>query len=136
MGQYQNKSELYLESAEILDDKSMYAAVPHCAYYSCMLLVQHIWYDVMMKTESDLKSECSNRKTGSHEVLINEVVKFMKNSFKDKRGEPNTFNNKILQLKRIRVEADYRDNMIDIRKSQNSIQLSKEILPILKEIKK
>ena len=40
--------------------------------------------------------------------------------------------NNLLQLKRLRTDADYSDSNFDIKKSQNSIELSERVLPILK----
>ena len=116
------------------EDRYMYPAVAHCAYYSCIHLMQHLWYYKMRKTERELDLECSTRKTGKHAVLINEIGSFIKGNTKNRnaRNDFQVFNTKIAQLKLLRVDADYCDKEFDRKKSNASISLAKDILPILK----
>ena len=134
MSYFTNKSDIYLDVAEMAESKYMYPAVAHCAYYSCVHLMQHLWYHKMGKTEKDLDIECSTRKTGKHAVLINEIGSFIKGNPKNRnaRNDFQLFNSKITQLKKLRVDADYCDKEFDMKKSSSSITLAKEILPILK----
>lgn len=123
-----------MEVAEMAESKYMYPAVAHCAYYSCVHLMQHLWYYKMGKTKKDLDLECSTRKTGEHAVLINEIGSFIKGNPKNRnaRNDFQDFNSKIAQLKMLRVDADYCDKEFDMKKSSASITLAKDILPILK----
>ena len=116
------------------EDRYMYPAVAHCAYYSCIHLMQHLWYYKMRKTERELDLECSTRKTGKHAVLINEIGSFIKGNTKNRnaRNDFHVFNTKIAQLNLLRVDADYCDKEFDRKKSNASISLAKDILPILK----
>jgi uncharacterized protein (UPF0332 family) len=110
MSHLRSKSEINLSSAELLHDKSMYASVIHCAYYSCFQFMLYVWYNKMNKTESELTQLNRNtQREGSHEVLINQIgLYFSQNSLENR-----TFNNLILQLKRMRKNADYMNVMID-----------------------
>ena len=134
ISQYENKSGLYLDSAEFMHGKNRYVAVPHCAYYSCVLMMRDIWFNIMGKTEEDISIACRDKKTGSHNILINGIVKYIRDK------SPNTdwtkFNNMILELKTIRVKADYSGDVTGMTESENSIDLSANILPILKKARR
>jgi len=121
----ENKSEINFDAAKKLHEQSLYPSVIHCAYYSCIQQMKHIWLNKMGKTEGDLKIENDNSNFGSHEVLINQI----KNYVKDKK----TFNTNILLLKRKRVDADYLEVSIDYSISKNSIDLAQTVLNELKK---
>ncbi len=129
MGHLKSKSEINLCAAELLHKQCFYPPVVHCAYYSCFQLMKHIWLYSIGNSENELKALNKNSKEGSHEVLINQIKLFVK----DKSRNDRDFNNEILQLKRLRVRADYDDNSIDSDKSSNSINLSKSIQIKLKQ---
>jgi hypothetical protein len=134
MSQLQNKSVILSDAATLLHDKCWYPAVAHGAYYSCYQLSKHIWLYRMGKTQNELDAMCSTSKQGSHEVLINEIGKHIEASGKkDCANHRRDFKNKILQLKKLRVQADYDDANFDSLLSKNAIYLSSEILPILKQ---
>lgn len=131
MSHLQNKSELLVASAELLDDKGLYPAVAHASYYSCYQLMKHIWLYSMQKSEDELKSNIKQSSKGSHEYLINEIVKYV---VKNNKTNDNLrdFRNKIIKLKVLRTEADYFDKNFDYTDSRDSISLSQEILSVLK----
>lgn len=129
MSNLKNKSEINFDAAELLHKQSLYPSVIHCSYYSCIQLMKHIWLYKMNKTEQDLEIITKSSTEGSHEVLINQTGGFMKSKSIDFR----TFNNLIGQLKKLRVNADYKDIQIDSSVSNNSITLSKNSLLILKK---
>ena len=83
----------------------------------------------MGKSEQDLKVINNSSNKGSHEVLINQIKSFVQSKSQNDRA----FYNDILQLKRLRVNADYDDISIDYTKSNQSISLSKSSLSILKK---
>lgn len=129
MEHLKNKSEINLSAAELLHEKSYYPSVVHCAYYSCFQLMKHTWLNSMGKSEQDLKVLNNSFNKGSHEVLINQIKSFIQSKSQNDRD----FNRDILQLKRLRVNADYNDFSIDFTKSNQSISLSKSTLSILKK---
>lgn len=129
----QNKSELLEASTSLLQDNYFYPAVAHATYYSCYQLMKHIWLYSMKKSEDELRSNTSQSRYGSHEYLLNEVVKYIGNlQNKLSANDIRNLRNNLLQLKRLRTDADYSDSNFDIKKSQNSIELSERVLPILK----
>ena len=126
---------MYLSVAELAEADYKYPAVAHCAYYSCFHLMQHIWYHKMMKTQKQLEIECSTKKTGKHAVLINEIGRFIKDNPKNRnaRNDFQVFNSKIVQLKKLRESADYKDEEFDCVKSTKSRTLACDLIPILKK---
>lgn len=123
-----NKSEFLVDSAMLLHDNNLYPAVAHCSYYACFQLLMHIWKHKMEKTEDDLDILRRSLDRGMHEVLLSEVVSYIKNrSLKDFR-----INTEIAELKRIRVKADYKDADVVDADSQKAIRLSQTIIPLLK----
>ena len=134
MSYLQNKSELFIDAAKLLHDKCWYSAVAHGAYYSCYQLSKHIWLHKMGKTQQELDRISSLSLYGSHEVLINEIGKHIKNSGKRNcLNQGRDFKTKILQLKTLRIRADYADASFDSTSSQTAIALSDLIIPILKQ---
>ena len=132
--QLQNKSEILQDAAKLLHDKTFYPAVAHSAYYSCYQLLKHIWLYGMEKSQEELNTQSSLSHLGSHEFLINEIGKYIKNSKnRTANSDFRDFNNKIGQLKTLRTKADYDDDLFDSSKSLNSLSLSDEIVPILKK---
>ncbi len=62
-------------------------------------------------------------------MLINQIKSFIQSKSQNDRN----FNRDILILKRLRVNADYDEILIDYTKSEQSIGLSKSSLNILKK---
>jgi len=135
MSNLQNKSEIYLESAILLNNKNLYPPVAHCAYYACYQTFKYLWLYKIGKSEADLEALCKSKpREGSHEVLINQIVIHIKNSaLQNKEDDSRVLNNKIGQLKKLRVLADYKDLNFDSTCSSNAISLSNDIIPILKK---
>jgi uncharacterized protein (UPF0332 family) len=129
MRHLKNKSELNLGAAELLHQYSYYSSVVHCAYYSCIQLMKHTWLNSMGKSDNDLRNLNNSSSQGSHEVLINQIKIFIQSKSQNGR----VCNRDILQLKRLRVNADYDEILIDSKKSNESLILSKSSLNILKK---
>jgi hypothetical protein len=128
ISQLSNKSEINKAAAELLQDKSYYPSVVHCAYYSCIQLMKHILLFTLNKTEAEIANEVRNSGEGSHEIMINNINGHLRSNNKDWK----TFNSSINQLKRLRVNADYENIQIDSTKGSNSILLSNTVLKHLK----
>jgi hypothetical protein len=130
----QNKSAILHEAALLLHENNLYAAVAHTAYYSCYQLLKHIWIYGMGRTQQELEALSGLAHVGFHEFLINEVGMYIKHS--DKKKDINDFrifNTSILQLKGLRISADYEDSVFDSAKSNATIKLFSLLLPVLKK---
>ena len=124
-----NKSEMLEDVANLLHDKGYYLAVAHAAYYSCFQVMKCIWLYSMGKSEDTLASNTSQATMGSHEYLLNEVVNYINS----KKGDTRYLRNNIPQLKKLRRQADYDDTTIDYVTSKRVIDLSQELLIILRK---
>lgn len=132
--QLKNKSEIFAMAAEESHKHYYYPAVAHSAYYCCYQLIKHIWLYSMKKTDEELYQNTSNSKEGSHEVLIRIIGNYIKNSNKRNSTEDfRNYNTKILELKRLRIKADYKDTVFNSEDSSKSLSLSNDIIPILKK---
>lgn len=141
--QYKNKSVFFIESARVLTQKEYPVAIPHCAYYGCYQLMMHIWMNVMGKTDADLKTLVDAAKAGrfdkgSHNVLIKEIVKFIKSDGTDRKRTEDSIklNNDLHSLKLIRHRADYNDSIIDMQSCRQSLELAEETIPLLEKYMK
>lgn len=125
-----NKSEFLEASADLLHNNNLYPGVAHAAYYSCFQLMKNIYLFVMGKSEQDLDSAVIQSSLGAHEFILKEVASFIQ--VKDSEAS-RLLRNKMPQLKKYRVKADYKNEEFDFDDSNKSILLSKEILKILKK---
>lgn len=136
MSELQNKSEINYESAQYLHGRGSYPSVAHCAYYSCYQLLLHIWFYSLMKSGTDLNFIINKHKEnkanieGSHETLINEIQRYIKENNQD---DFRVINGTIGQLRKLRISADYKDKSFLHNDSLKAIELSKKIRPILKK---
>lgn len=140
LSQYRNKSNLLIESARILASGDNPVAIPHCAYYSCYQLMMHIWLNAMGKTDAELKQLVDAAKSsrfinGSHNVLINEIVKYVKadGTDRNRNADSMTLNKDMHTLKKIRTDADYMDTITDMPTCRKSIQIAEMTIPILEK---
>jgi hypothetical protein len=125
MSHLQSKSKDLVKAAALLHSERLFPSVAHCAYYSCVQLMKHIWLHRMGKTAEELK-----RQRSSHVHLIRLVGEAIKNSDVTSFY---AFRDKIAKLKKLRTDADYSDAPFDAQKSANALSLLRGIAPILKK---
>lgn len=133
MSSYKNKSSIYSLAAEKMHNQNLYPTVPPLAYYSCFLLMQHICYIEKQHTESTLRAlPESGMLHGIHEVMTNYFRLLFRQQ--GKKEEYYTFFDKISQLKRLRVQADYKNEDITCAESRKAIELEHELIHILNKL--
>ena len=124
---------MLIAAADLLHDKSYYLAVAHAAYYSCYQLLKYIWRHHMGRSQDELDVQTSQSRMGSHEFLLNEIVEHISGLKNENSGnDARTLRNMLTQLKRLRIDADYGETEIDCEKSKKALDLSRELLNILK----
>ncbi len=132
---YQNKSELYLDAADVLmhSQSGQYAVVPHTVYYSCLLLMEHKCYVVDKKTELDIRPIINGKQIDLHVGLTNYIKgKLEKSNNYNAYKRMQDFTSKIRDLKMLRVKADYKNERVSLDDSKKSFELANEIISILK----
>lgn len=134
MSYYENKSKEYLKVAEMIHTQQFFSVVPHNAYYSCFLLMQHLFYN-KYNEKFDIVKKMMNKK-GTHEVIQSYLSKvFINNAVKfDEKKNFLKYNNELGQLKKLRIKADYHDVEITEDDSKVSISFAKDILQFLNTI--
>jgi hypothetical protein len=134
MSHLKRKSDVLSAAAELLHERGMYPAVAHSAYYSCVQLSRHIWKHKMGKTWADLNAICRSAQKGSHDALINEVRNYILNSQQRNCTEhTGSYYRCMMRLKRLRVNADYDDEIFDRPKSESAINLSNKIIHVIRK---
>jgi flagellar hook-basal body complex protein FliE len=87
----------------------------------CDILIEFYGY-----TADSLYNESSRNKIGSHDFIINKTFQNLAGRSTN-YSENQQFKRNIEDFKRKRVDADYKDCIIDQTKSSVSIQLAKKI---------
>lgn len=127
MSHLKSKSQKLLESADLLHDNKHYHAVPHCSYYACFQLLQHICMYKLGLDRRKLMELGKNKGEDSHNRTINEVLAYIdsqsQTDYQDIR--------EIVNLKKLRMRADYDNVEIVFTDSTKAIKLYKAIIPIL-----
>ena len=141
MSKYINKSDLLMSAAEDINNdinKCYFLVVPHSAYYSCFLLMEHLCYKVFgVNNKNEIKNSVDSTQHGSHEIMITYVHNKMIQactSIEDKHKAMD-FASKIGQLKKLRTKADYEEEDITYTHSCKALELAKEVRSILKSFK-
>lgn len=131
--QYKNKSDLYLDAAnDLINSQNHFMIVPHTAYYSCLLLIEHKCYIKDQKTEGDIRPVVNGIRPALHDGLINYMKNYLSNSSnRSAHADCRKFVSKITDLKKLRVKADYKNEFITLGDGQKSFELAKEIIEIL-----
>lgn len=105
------KSNFYLDAGKSLVKNSWYAPSIHCFFYSCLQLIKCAIRENEDITFEELEKRIKAQNDSTHTYLIriigNEIYRFDPDVYRD-------FNNQINELKLLRVESDYKNEMITI----------------------
>lgn len=130
MSKVKAKSIENFKAAHLLYNKGMHAASVHNAYYSILQISKHILHHKCYVSYSKQKKESKNG-YGSHNYIIGEIENNLTS-----RGEQDLFDSyddKMSEMKRMRVLADYEDAGITKDEAQACIDYADELLTDLKE---
>jgi len=129
-GELQIKWPKSQAAAATLRDRGLHVSVVHCAYYACVQLMKHIViYNIGISSE-DIESEVTQTRQSTHAFLINQITTLLRHE----DGDWSLFSKKINDLKRLRNDVDYSDEVpADSAKSETSIQLSDDVINMLRQ---
>ena len=134
MDALKNKSDFNFQAATILIDKCCYAPSVHCSYYAMLQYAKHTLMHKFGINESDFDPDKNNVKgIGTHSFIRNESAEKIKNQLIDKKTAAD-FSSDFGTLKRLRIEADYKNVEIDIAKARKSFEISKKLKLILQKL--
>jgi hypothetical protein len=120
-----------MDAALLLNNKCLYSAVPHTAYFSCFLLMEHIYYVVNKKTYNSLY-ESDGKYESSHLHMANAIIALANENCDSVavRDIPSY----IRTLKILRKKADYEDEDILNGDSSKAIETAEKLVKILNKL--
>lgn len=114
----ENKSDTNFKAANLLLDQNMYCSSVHCYYYSCIQRI--ISKLLILYKQEEMNQERQSLSASSHVYYTDKIERTIKNelglSNEAERIDLANFINNIKYLKRIRVQADYKD--VEIKSDQ------------------
>ena len=137
MSYLKEKSEFNADAAQLLIDESLFAPSVHCAYYSVFQLLKYLFTKEKNISFNQLSQNIASGKRNTHQYLIEEFCLYLQtlnNQYFD-RYLITKLEDKVNDLKQLRVESDYYDAQIDSIKSNKALQISEEIIQELKRIR-
>ncbi|MCS6795178.1 MAG: hypothetical protein NZ516_04395 [Raineya sp.] len=109
----------------MLFDNHLYSACVHCYYYACIQLMLYILCDKYQMTQQHIEKEQKNSSTSFHNWIIGK--------FRGLLQYDRNFSNKITQLKKFRIEADYYSNEIQKSAAELARQYARDVEAILQK---
>jgi len=130
MSKVKAKSIENFKAAHLLYNKGMHAASVHNAYYSILQISKHILHHKCYVSYSKQKKESKNG-YGSHNYIIGEIENNL--TSREEQDLFDSYDDKMSEMKRMRVLADYEDAEITKDEAQACIDYADELLTDLKE---
>ena len=124
-----DKSKINLDAAENLNKASLYAPSVHCCYYSVFQYMLHVlstkstneWHNYL----EDIKKD-----THSHVTLINIINKMLRQT---NPQDFKYFDQKLTELKKMRIRADYSDDIVKQEDATGSLTIADSLRTVLKD---
>jgi len=126
-----NKSKDNEKAARFLFNKKLhFPTIVHCSYYSCYQLMSYLLEIYLNRDYKSLKNESSYHQDNIHSTSIKTIFKDLYVYDEDKASD---FNDKMGELREMRICSDYHNKEIDLSYSLKAIVLLGNIKEILKE---
>jgi stage III sporulation protein SpoIIIAA len=122
------KSDDSFKATNKLIGEMLYNTSVHCSYYSCIQLALHVITDIFGFTHEQIETETYGK--GSHNWLINNLASCLTTTHD--RRTARKLSERITELKRVRVIADYKMELISEEEAIEIRQESYEINQFLK----
>lgn len=132
-----SKSEFNISAAEVLiSEYDNYAPSVHCSYYGCFQYIKHklnqLGYTYEDVDKVILESKTKPIKETTHNYPIFLIQSKLNEKHNDSGVLARTVKDKIKLLKTFRTLSDYQNEIVDMTKGKAALDLSKEILNIIK----
>lgn len=134
MDQLRYKSELSLDAAEFLYKNNYYNAACHPMYYSCLQLISYKLIKKGISLEEQGSQISNYYKGNTHQYLIDksmQLIPFNKKTDCNKNHYLNDFK----MLSRLRVQADYKINLISQSECERGMRLAKSLILEINKIR-
>lgn len=114
-----------------------YSASVHCSYYSCLQKIMYILKEFFEDNYVRINAEVKGKKGNTHKDYIIEIGNIIKDKSYIGRSERfkdvQNIQNYLIDLKELRIKADYHDIEIIKDKAAKAHQLAKDIHRIIKK---
>ncbi len=137
------KSELNLQAAALLTRNRFYASCVHCSYYAVFQLISYFvgkkyanekeeyhaqkqWIHEQHKLRQEGKRK--TQEIGSHMWYISEIIQLLQQH----QTDPTPIYQDILKLKKVRIDADYRNKHITKNMAEAAYQKAESLICTLK----
>lgn len=124
-----DKSQINIHAAEVLQKNHNYfVSSIHCSYYACIQHMLHIVFNKLNVTKQQFDTEKRNNKDGTHgwasKRIEIELAHIDRQEFK-------WFQKAFPELKQLREDADYSENIAGIDSSRDALNKANEIIRTL-----
>ncbi|MBJ2174058.1 hypothetical protein JBL43_07410 [Aureibaculum sp. A20] len=136
MSHLKNKSEINLAAAEVLIERDdFFAPSVHCSYYGCLQYIKSKLNQIgisyqQMNSEISASRQVGVRTLNSHAYPIDLICRKIEE--KSDLIYKKSVKDKIKTLKTFREISDYQNENINREKSIAALELSKEIIKLIK----
>ncbi len=126
---------LRLANRIISEKNGHYSTCVHSAYYSCVQLMLHILRSDFNKSDEEIDEESENGSKiegGFHNWIISNINRAF--FLRDKKYiDSRDFADKITDLKKLRIKADYKNIEINEKKAKRAVENAESINLTLKK---
>lgn len=133
MDQLKNKSELSLAAAECLRKNTYYNAACHPMYYSCLQLISYKLIKKGISLEEQGSQISNYYKGNTHKYLIHKSMELI--PFEKTDCDKNHYLNDFKMLSRLRVQADYKINLIGPSECESGMRLAQSLILEINKIR-
>lgn len=140
MSSWLDKSNESLKAANKLLEAALPNASVHSSYYSCVQYVfyvmEYFWGDEIKTIESNSHSKVND--VGTHVWIVKTVYKHIKNNCRpiyrtEARNIANDFNQLMIEMKEVRVNADYKYDLIKQEVATEVLSKAEKTIKLLKD---
>jgi uncharacterized protein (UPF0332 family) len=138
VGNLRSKSELNLTAANYLCQEKLFAPAVHCSYYSAFQIMKFVIkdffgcnYEAQEEEHKLLKTKKATKDIGTHEYIIK---KFGDAVHDLSLTDYIFFNRRIKDLKKYRIDSDYKDVKIEEKEGVQSYVFSQEVFNKMVEL--
>lgn len=128
---WKDKATNNFSATNKLITEGLYNPSIHCAYYSCVQLMYHTLEVYCKMNEVDIQNQ-SNDPKGSHIWIISKITTYV--ATLSSRKCARSFSDKLHELRRARIIADYHKDFIDEQKAVEARQCSYELNKYIEKI--
>lgn len=130
MGEFAEKSNQSLKSAELLVKQHYYSSTVNRSYYACLQFMLYVLFEKLKYDKAQFYNEVRQGKDGTHgwasKLIGNELCRKSRTDYK-------WFQQAYPEFKKLRVTADYYEDRITPNQGYESIKTAESIINCIKQ---